>query len=155
MDNLTPDVFHAHHPSSRAVAVGAGRAVCRANKRRLREIQSTVCPASARTTMPADWSEPFGTGFLGRVRYIRTFQKPTGLERGDKVWLVVEPPRSLGVVRLSGHELGTVRHGEANGRFDITAVLTDRNALEIVVEIGPRRIQPTRGGESSLQSAGA
>ena len=50
-------------------------------------------------TMPADWCGSLGADFLGRVRYRRNFQKPTGLESGERVWLVVEPPRSRGTVR--------------------------------------------------------
>jgi hypothetical protein len=91
-------------------------------------------PTSTRATMPADWSQSFGPGFLGRVRYVRSFQTPTGLEPGDKVWLVVEPPRSQGIVRLSDRQLGTVQRDRPAGRFDITSLLTDRNLLEVVVE---------------------
>jgi hypothetical protein len=84
--------------------------------------------------MPADWSESLGPDFIGRVRYVRTFQKPTGLEPGDKVWLCVEPPRSLGIVRLANHPLGRVHGSGSAGRFEITTLLADRNRLEIVVE---------------------
>jgi hypothetical protein len=91
-------------------------------------------PTTTRATMPADWSETFGAGFLGRVRYVRSFQTPTGLEPGDKVWLVVEPPRSFGVVCLSDHPLGTVQSDRPAGRFDITSLLAERNLLEVFVE---------------------
>jgi hypothetical protein len=86
-------------------------------------------PAAGRMTMPADWSGLLGADFLGRVRYRRTFQKPTGLESGQRVWLVVEAARSRGVV-----ELNRKRLGEAGGRFDLTDQLEDHNRLEIVVE---------------------
>src|SRR6185312_14485114 len=79
-------------------------------------------PAPAKMTMPADWGAVFGATFLGRVRYQRTFQKPTGLDAGERVWLVVEGPRSRGSV-----ELNRKRLGEAGGRFDITAYLEDHN----------------------------
>jgi hypothetical protein len=91
-------------------------------------------PAPARATMPADWSEAFGPGFLGRVRYMRTFQKPTGLETGERVWLVVEPPRSQATVHLADRSLGTVKADGPAARFDITPLLADRNRLEIVIE---------------------
>jgi hypothetical protein len=86
-------------------------------------------PAAARVTMPADWSAVLGRDFLGRVRYVRTFQKPTGLEDGERVFLVVEGARSAGVIALSRKRLG-----EAPGRFEITEMLEDHNRLEIVVE---------------------
>jgi hypothetical protein len=66
---------------------------------------------------------------LGLVRYLRIFQKPTGLESGERVWLVVERPRSRGTV-----ELNRKRLGDAGGRFDITELLEDHNRLEILVE---------------------
>ncbi|MEX0611934.1 MAG: hypothetical protein WD738_12980 [Pirellulales bacterium] len=91
-------------------------------------------PPSARATMPADWSESFGRDFLGRVRYRRTFQKPTGLETGERVWLVVEPPRSQGAVTLNDRPLGEVRSGDPPARFEITAQLDDHNRLEVVVD---------------------
>jgi hypothetical protein len=86
-------------------------------------------PAAGRMKMPADWSGLLGAEFLGRVRYRRTFQKPTGLESGGRVWLVVERPRSRAVV-----ELNRKRLGDAEGRFDVTGLLEDYNRLEIMVE---------------------
>lgn len=91
-------------------------------------------PAACRTTMPADWSAALGHDFLGVVRYTRNFQRPTGLESGDKVWLVVEPPRSKAAVRINEHPLGEVCHGGPAGRFDITSLLAPSNLLEIEVE---------------------
>lgn len=91
-------------------------------------------PSTARMTMPADWSAAFGADFLGCVCYRRTFQKPTGLESGERVWLVIEPPRSVGEVELNRQRLGDICGGEAVGRFDITAMLEDHNRLEILVE---------------------
>jgi hypothetical protein len=91
-------------------------------------------PPTSRMTMPADWSAAFGAGFCGLVRYHRVFQSPTGLESGERVWLVVEPPRSRGVVKLSGEPLGNVAWGGPAARFDITERLGDHNRLEIVVE---------------------
>jgi hypothetical protein len=90
-------------------------------------------PAPARATMPADWSEWCGRDFLGRVRYRRTFQKPTGLDNGERVWLVIEPPRSHGTVLLGDESLGELRWGEPAARYDITERLEDHNRLEIIV----------------------
>jgi hypothetical protein len=92
-----------------------------------------VLPDSARATMPTDWSESFGSDFFGRVRYRRIFQKPTGLESGERVWLLIEPPRSHGVVELNRKRLGDVYWNGDAGRFDITELLEDHNHLEIVV----------------------
>ena len=84
--------------------------------------------------MPADWSAVFGSDFCGRVRYRRTFQMPTGLDKGQRVWLAVEPPRSSGTVSLGGELLGQIYFGDAPGRYDITDRLRETNLLEIVVE---------------------
>jgi hypothetical protein len=90
-------------------------------------------PAACQATMPADWSATLGHDFVGVVRYGRNFQRPTGLGPGERVWLVVEPPRSTATVRLAGRDLGTVSHGDPPARFNITPLLADHNALEIVV----------------------
>ena len=86
-------------------------------------------PVAAKMTMPADWRPVLGASFLGLVRYQRTFQKPTGLESGKRVWLVVEEPRARGRVDLNRKHLG-----EAGGRYDITEFLEEHNQLEIAVE---------------------
>ena len=91
-------------------------------------------PPAARVTMPADWAVVCGGDFLGRVRYHRIFQKPTGLDSGEQVFLVVEAPRSLGVVSLNHRSLGIVAIGDVHLRINITAMLDDHNHLEIVVD---------------------
>lgn len=101
-------------------------------------------PSPARVTMPIDWAETCGADFLGRVRYLRTFQKPTGLDSGERVFLVVEPPRSQGRISLSrtsavnawakGQFLGQVGCGDAPGRFEITDLMDEHNRLEIIVD---------------------
>jgi hypothetical protein len=90
-------------------------------------------PPAAEAKMPADWSGTLGPGFLGVVRYGRNFNRPTNLEPHERVWLVVEPPQSSGLIRINGTELGHVRFGGQPGRFDITAFLKDYNAVVIDV----------------------
>ena len=58
--------------------------------------------------MPADWSAAFGGDFLGRVRYVRTFNSPPGLQPDERVWLVVEPQRSVARVVMAEETLGVV-----------------------------------------------
>jgi hypothetical protein len=90
-------------------------------------------PTPTVAKMPDDWSSVFGADFLGRVRYVRTFNKPTGLDSGERVFLVVEPPISVGRVAVNGQILGEVRWGAPPGRFDITTALKDHNAVEVEV----------------------
>ena len=87
--------------------------------------------------MPADWSTVYGSDFRGRVCYRRTFQMPTGLDEGQRVWLAVEPPLSIGIVSLGGEMLGTIRHSGPAGRYDVTCRLQEHNYLEIIVEHPP------------------
>lgn len=92
-------------------------------------------PAAAdRGVVPADWSADLGDGFLGRVRYRRAFNKPTGLNGGERVFLVIEPPRSAGVVQLNGERLGVVSCRPAVGRYDVTDLLEGFNQVEVLVE---------------------
>jgi hypothetical protein len=91
-------------------------------------------PRFARAKMPADWSSVFGADFLGRVRYRRAFQKPTGLESEQRVFLVVEPPRSEACVLLGGELLGFVHAGKGRGRFEITNRLQSSNKLDVIVD---------------------
>jgi hypothetical protein len=91
-------------------------------------------PPPARATMPADWSAAFGADFLGRVRYHRVFQKPTGLDCGERVFLVVEPARSFACITLFEKLVGFVYPGDAAQRFDITDRLEDHNRLDIFVD---------------------
>jgi hypothetical protein len=84
--------------------------------------------------MPADWSAMLGADFLGRVRYTRLFHKPTGLELAERVFLVVEAPRSRGVVELNRKRVGEVEWDRGPLRVDVTELLGGDERLEIVVE---------------------
>jgi len=91
-------------------------------------------PAAARMQMPADWGAALGGDFLGRVRYVRTFNAPPGLQPEERVWLVVEPQRSLARVVMVDETLGEVRADGPAQRFDITHRLSSHNRLEIFVD---------------------
>lgn len=84
--------------------------------------------------MPADWGGVLGRDFLGIVRYTRNFNRPTGLDPRGRVWLVVEGPRSCGLVRVNDTVLGNARFGSEAARYDITALLKDHNA--VVIDVG-------------------
>ncbi len=115
---------------------------------------SQPLPANARLTMPADWSTAFGAEFRGRVRYHRVFQSPTGLDSGERVWLIVEPPRSRGAVQLNGKSLGDVSWGGPSFRSDITDLLRDHNRLEIVVEYPALDGDTSRNDDSDINLPG-
>ena len=79
-------------------------------------------------------SEPVRGAAAGRVRLRRRFGRPTGLESGDVVWLVVEGAAPPGVVTLNGHQLGEAGQGTP-GRFDVTDHLAERNCVTIEVDL--------------------
>jgi hypothetical protein len=84
--------------------------------------------------VPADWSAAWGGDFLGRVRYVRTFNSPPGLQPDERVWLVVEPQRSEARVVMLEDTLGVVAAEGPPQRFDITHRLSPHNRLEIFVD---------------------
>jgi hypothetical protein len=91
-------------------------------------------PAAARMQVPADWSAALGGDFLGRVRYVRTFNSPPGLQFDERVWLVVEPQRSRARVVIGEETLGVVLAEGPPQRFDITHRLSPHNRLEIFID---------------------
>jgi hypothetical protein len=91
-------------------------------------------PPAARMQVPADWSAAWGGDFLGRVRYVRTFNSPPGLQPDERVWLVVEPQRSEARVVMLEDTLGVVAAEGPPQRFDITHRLSPHNRLEIFVD---------------------
>ena len=59
----------------------------------------------------------------GLVRYLRRFHRPTGLEGGARVWLVVEASAEIA--------LNDTALGASPGRFDVTELLAHRNTLVV------------------------
>ncbi len=86
---------------------------------------------SGKQPMPGDWSTELGSEFRGTVAYRRVFHRPTGLEPGQSVWLVIESLVGLAEVSLNQTPLGTIE--STGGRFAIESILADDNRLEIVV----------------------
>jgi hypothetical protein len=111
------------------------------------ERRTDALPAAARMKMPADWSEVCGENFWGRVRYVRTFHAPPGLQFDERVWLVVEPQRTIARVVLVEETLGVVEARGPAQRFDITHRLSPDNRLEIFVD------HPAVEDDTTLDSA--
>jgi len=99
---------------------------------------------TGRVTVPTNWANDLGAGFLGRVRYRRRFNRPTGLEPHLRVWLVVEGVDAHGSCRLNGHELGPIDGYALPAVYDVTVELQVSNELEIVVERNPEETRPGR-----------
>ncbi len=104
----------------------------------------------ARQTLPADWSTTLGPDFHGRVLYCRRFNRPTGLDATNRVWLVIEGVDAQGRYSLNGHALGTIDGYALPAMSDVTELLASANVLEVEVEL-PADIAPS--SSSSLPAA--
>lgn len=80
-----------------------------------------------RIGLQAAWHVEAGAG-----AWIRSFGRPTGIDPGDRVWLVIERPAAC-VARLNGRPLPTIAAGVAAWRHDVTADLQRRNELRLDV----------------------
>ncbi|MCA9205923.1 MAG: hypothetical protein KDA59_22875 [Planctomycetales bacterium] len=97
--------------------------------------EHAALPPAGRVTMPCDWSESLGTDFRGRVRFIRYFNRPTGLDSATRVYLAIDEVDAMAEVQLNGHKLGQIRGADGTWRSEVTPILETRNALEIVVDL--------------------
>jgi beta-galactosidase/beta-glucuronidase len=112
----------------------------------------TQLPPPGRMVMPGDWGLALGHDFRGRVRFVRPFGRPTRLEPGEQVWLVIGGVDLSGMAELNGRPLGPVAGYREPTRFDVTRWLDERNELVIDVELpalsyaDEQRLRPDRAG---------
>ncbi len=90
-------------------------------------------PPSGRIQAPADWSGVLGRDFCGQARHQRFFHRPTGIDAGERVWLVCDGALDSAIVTLNGRQLGEFTGPAAGARFDVTQQLAPRNELLIDV----------------------
>jgi hypothetical protein len=84
------------------------------------------------------WQNEPLEGAEGTVRCTRHFNKPTGLDGGERVWLVIDGIASAATISLNGAAVGQVSHvspGDAPTRFDITPLLLARSKIEIDLQL--------------------
>ena len=70
----------------------------------------------------------------GAVRCTRHFNRPTGIEGGDRVWLVIEGLACSATVLLNDTPIGQASRlscGDPPARFPITPLLQARNRIVI------------------------
>ena len=96
-------------------------------------------PPPGRVKLPTTCEAALPHGFCGRVRFARRFQRPTGLESHESVYLVVDTPWTI--VRLTLNEraleIATAAGSliqRAPVRLNLTDQLADTNLLAIEVE---------------------
>ena len=97
--------------------------------------QDTSELPGGRMQMPSDWGESLGNGFRGRVRYQRRFNRPTGLDKGQIVYVSVAAVDCFGEVSLNDTTLGQVVGDRPNQRFVVTEILQSANELSVIVEL--------------------
>ncbi len=95
-------------------------------------------PPPGTIQFPADWNAAIGPHFHGRVRFSRHFNRPTGLDAGTVVYLVIEGIGPADLVQLNGRVLDWDSSTANTPRFDITLLLSPRNELAIDAKF-PRR----------------
>lgn len=99
-----------------------------------------------RARIPADWASELGTQFRGRVVYLRNFNRPTRLDQGQRVWLVIENVDFSATVALNAQTIGRLQWGSAL-RVEIQSWLQNANQIRVEVEL-PATID--RGDRNSL-----
>ena len=90
-----------------------------------------------RLAFPATWADANLPTFAGRVAFERRFGYPGRIDAHERVWLVGAGVVGPAEIVLQGELLGT-----ANGRFafDVTALLRERNALEVSLDVAAGRV---------------
>ncbi len=90
---------------------------------------------AGRIQMPTDWGATLGRDFRGRVRYQRRFNRPTGLDGGQLVYLAFQAVDCFGDVSLNETAIGRVVGDRPDQRFLVTSLLEDVNELTVIVEL--------------------
>lgn len=107
------------------------------------DCQSLAPPgATGQIRLPADWGDILGAGFLGRVRFGRAFNQPSGLSPAERVWLVVAGADATATVELNGRHIGNVPGYALGLRRDVTELLRPHNQL--VVDVSRHRSDSAR-----------
>lgn len=90
-------------------------------------------PSAGTMKIPADWSASLGADFRGRVLYKRRFGRPTNLDVNERVDLVIEQLHGFAIVRVNGEDLGEIKIGDSDSRFELTDRLQPNNELQLEI----------------------
>jgi len=93
-------------------------------------------PRSGRCQPPCSAPAELGDNFRGRVRYERTFNRPTGLDASTRVLLVLESTDTAGDASLNNIPLGSFASGD-DLRVDVSQHLERLNRLALEVNAPP------------------
>ena len=104
-----------------------------------------------RVKIPSDWGDWLGVNFCGQVEYLRNFNRPTGLESDQAVWLVVEQVDSRGDVFLNDQPIGSLSFNEFPDqpfRVEIGESLQLSNVLRIEIQVTADSDRAQRVGQA-------
>ena len=90
-----------------------------------------------RAKIPSDWGDWLGADFCGQVEYRRSFNRPTGLEPDQQVWLVVEQLDFHCDLIINAPSIGSLTWGqspESPFRIEIGQSLELSNVLRIDIQ---------------------
>jgi hypothetical protein len=91
-------------------------------------------PPPCRMTLPCRWGEGGLTDFAGRARFVRRFGLPRRLDDFERVWLTFAGIEGASTILLNDHSLGSYPQGAAPSEIEVTALLAERNELQIELE---------------------
>jgi hypothetical protein len=89
-------------------------------------------PTEGRQKVPVVWKDHFGDQ-TGLVVWSRRFQKPTNLDKTERVMIATYALEGVQVVCLNGKSLPLADQPESGFRFDVTEDLQPSNILEIEI----------------------
>jgi len=103
-----------------------------------------------RVKIPDHWGDWLGVDFRGQVEYRRSFNRPTGLEPNQLVWLVVEQVDFHAEIFLNDQRLGHLTFGELPQgqpfRIEIGGLLELSNILRLEIQVAPESNRVDRVG---------
>ncbi|MGC1272305.1 MAG: hypothetical protein WBC44_01255 [Planctomycetaceae bacterium] len=80
--------------------------------------------------LPTTWNDAFG-GSNGTVRLSRRFNRPTGIDDGERVWIELDVSRPS-LVSFNEMRVGRIEPGIA--RFDVTDRVTIHNRIALEID---------------------
>jgi hypothetical protein len=113
--------------------------------------RAMLAPAAGSHSMHTiDLTNAWEPPAAGSQAWVRRFGRPSGVEPGDRVWLVMDVPPPAGA-SLNGIPLPAMPEAVAPWRFDVTPRLGQRNELVLPLDAdgcGMRRapLPALRGG---------
>ena len=79
------------------------------------------------------------------IRFTRGFNRPTGLDPQESLWLVIESTAASGTASLNNSLLGSVVADRQETSFDITPQLENRNNITIELNLADNEPPPVLG----------